>query len=147
SSSTPCRRTPPARSSSANSATRSRPARWSGKTRARTLDRHHIQVSLRQWRPAMADAAPVFVNPPALAKPPGYTHVVEVPAGGRTVYVAGQVAWDAAGQLVGPNDFAAQAEQVFKNLDAALKDRGGSLASIVKWTIYVVDVGNLAALR
>jgi enamine deaminase RidA (YjgF/YER057c/UK114 family) len=95
----------------------------------------------------MADAAPLFVNPPALAKPPGYTQVVETPAGGRTVYVAGQVAWDGQGQLVGPGDFAAQAEQVFRNLDLALKDRGGDLTSIVKLTTYVLDVANLGAFR
>ncbi len=95
----------------------------------------------------MADAAPLFVNPTTLAKPPGYTQVVEVPSGGRTVYVAGQVAWDAAGQLVGPGDFSAQAEQVFKSLELALKDRGGDLSNIIKLTIYVRDVGQLLALR
>ena len=96
----------------------------------------------------MADAAaPLFVNPPAIAKPPGYTQVVEVPSGGRTVYVAGQVAWDPQGKLVGAGDFAAQAEQVFKNLELALKDRGGDLSNIVKLTVFMVDVGNLLAYR
>ena len=96
----------------------------------------------------MPDAtAPLFVNPPTLAKPPGYTHVVETPAGGRTVYVAGQVAWDAQGQLVGPGDFAAQADQVFRNLQAALEDRGGGLGDVVKLTTYVLDVANLGAFR
>ena len=95
----------------------------------------------------MASDAPTFVNPQTLAKPPGYTQIVETPAHGRTVYVAGQVAWDANGQLVGPGDFTAQAEQVFKNLELALKDRGGDLSSLVKITTYVLDVANLLAFR
>jgi enamine deaminase RidA (YjgF/YER057c/UK114 family) len=95
----------------------------------------------------MPDAAPLFVNPPALARPTGYTQVVETPSRGRTVYVAGQVAWDAQGQLVGPGDFAAQADQVFRNLGAALRDRGGDLSNLVKITTYVLDVANLPAFR
>ncbi len=59
--------------------------------------------------------APTFVNPTGLAPGRGYTHVVDVPAG-RTIYVAGQVAFDEKGNLVGPGDVRAQTEQVFRNL-------------------------------
>ena len=45
-----------------------------------------------------------YINPPSLTKPNGYTHVVVAPDN-RTVYVAGQVAIDSTGQLVGAGDF------------------------------------------
>src|SRR3954464_3496520 len=52
-----------------------------------------------------------YINPPSLTKPNGYTHVVVAPDN-RTVYVAGQVAFDSTGQLVGAGDFKAQAQRV-----------------------------------
>jgi enamine deaminase RidA (YjgF/YER057c/UK114 family) len=89
---------------------------------------------------------PGFVNPPGLAKPSGYTHVVDVPAG-RTIYVAGQVARDASGNLVGGRDMRAQAEQVFRNIQIALESRGASLSDIVQLTSYIRDLSQLAAYR
>jgi enamine deaminase RidA (YjgF/YER057c/UK114 family) len=86
------------------------------------------------------------VNPPGLAAPSGYTHVVDVPAG-RTIYVAGQVARDASGNLVGGRDMRAQAEQVFRNIQIALAARGASLSDIVQLTAYVRDMSQLAAYR
>jgi enamine deaminase RidA (YjgF/YER057c/UK114 family) len=56
-----------------------------------------------------------FFNPETMHHPAGYTHVVEVTAG-RPVYIAGQVALDRTGALVGPGDLRAQARQVFNNL-------------------------------
>jgi enamine deaminase RidA (YjgF/YER057c/UK114 family) len=87
-----------------------------------------------------------FVNPPGLAKPAGYTHVVDVPAG-RTIYVSGQVARDPSGNLVGGRDMRAQSEQVFKNIQIALESRGASLADIVQLTAYIRDMSQLAAYR
>src|SRR5579872_6366932 len=58
-------------------------------------------------------------NPASIAKPAGYSHVAEV-LGGKIVYIAGQVALDQHGQLAG-TDFAAQVQQVFVNLNEALK--------------------------
>ena len=95
--------------------------------------------------PGAADR-PGFVNPPGLAKPSGYTHVVDVPAG-RTIYVAGQVARDGSGNLVGGPDMRAQAEQVFRNIQIALASRGASLSDIVQLTAYVRDMSQLAAYR
>lgn len=57
---------------------------------------------------------PEFINPPGLTRPTGYIHVV-VSADGRTAYVAGQVAFDSTGKVVGAGDFQAQSEQVFAN--------------------------------
>jgi enamine deaminase RidA (YjgF/YER057c/UK114 family) len=66
---------------------------------------------------------------------------------GRTVYVAGQVAFDSTGQLVGSGDFRAQAERVFQNLRRALTSVGGSLEDVVKTTTFVTDLKNVAPLR
>jgi reactive intermediate/imine deaminase len=87
-----------------------------------------------------------FINPPAIAKPTGYTHVVEVSAG-RTVYIAGQVALDQSGNVVGKGDFRAQTQQVFDNLKAALESVGASFKDVVKVNSYVVDMTQLQTLR
>jgi 2-iminobutanoate/2-iminopropanoate deaminase len=87
-----------------------------------------------------------YINPPTLAKPTGYTHVVVAPDG-RTVYVAGQVALDSTGQLIGAGDFKAQAEQVFKNLRRALASVGGSIDDVAKTTTFITDLKYLPALR
>lgn len=88
------------------------------------------------------------IDPPTLPTPPGYSQVVQV-SGGTTIYVAGQVAWDADNNLVGPDDFEAQARQVFINLVAALESAGAGPEDLVKITIYVVDhdAGKLDVIR
>lgn len=87
-----------------------------------------------------------YLNPPSLVKPNGYTHVVVAPDA-RTVYVAGQVAFDSTGQLVGGSDFQAQADRVFQNLRRALSSVGGSLDDVVKTTTFVTDQKNVEKLR
>ncbi|HET9038858.1 MAG TPA: RidA family protein [Gemmatimonadales bacterium] len=89
---------------------------------------------------------PRYINPPGLTRPSGYTHVV-VSSDGRTVYVAGQVAFDSAGQVVGPGDFRAQAAQVFSNLGRALASVGATFGDVMKTTTYITDVRNLGMLR
>ena len=96
---------------------------------------------------ADAPAGVRYLDPAGLSKPTGYTHVVEVPAGARTLYLAGQIALDAKGNLVGAGDFAAQAEQVFANIDTALKASGASFRNVVKLNMYVTDMSQLKALR
>lgn len=81
-----------------------------------------------------------FINPPDLGPTPGYTHVVEV-SGGSVVYIAGQVPLDGSGQLVGPGDFAAQAHQVFQNLQIALAAVGADFNQVVKLNYYLTDMG------
>jgi len=87
-----------------------------------------------------------YINPRGLVKPTGYTHVV-VAADRRTVYIAGQVALDSTGKIVGGSDFNAQAEQVFINLQRALASVGGSFGDIVKMTTLITDRKNVPALR
>lgn len=68
----------------------------------------------------------------------GFSHAVES-TGNRTVHLAGQVAWDDAGELVGPNDLAAQCAQVFRNLKTVLSECGMTPADVVRLRTYVVD--------
>ncbi len=86
------------------------------------------------------------VNPPALGAPPGYSQVVEVRAG-RIIFIAGQTALDQAGKLVGKGNFIVQAEQVFKNLGAALDAVGCTASDLVKMTVFVRDMRHLASYR
>jgi len=79
------------------------------------------------------------VNPGSLSPPTGYSHVVITPPG-RQVHVSGQVALDGQGRLVGPGDLAAQAEQVFANLEKGLKSCGARFADVFKLTAFVVDL-------
>jgi enamine deaminase RidA (YjgF/YER057c/UK114 family) len=87
-----------------------------------------------------------FINPETMHHPAGYTHVVEVTAG-RPVYIAGQVALDPTGALVGPGDIRAQARQVFDNLQAALQAVGAGFEQVVKLTYYLVDATQLPVVR
>ena len=78
-----------------------------------------------------------------LAPPPGYSHVV-IARGTTNVWTAGAVPLDAAGNLVGADDHRAQADQVLRNLLAALQEAGAGPDQVVKTTVYVV--GDQAAL-
>jgi enamine deaminase RidA (YjgF/YER057c/UK114 family) len=84
------------------------------------------------------------VNPPTLAKPAGYSHGFEV-QGGKTLYMAGQVATDKAGTVVGKGDLVAQFRQVCENLKALLLARGGQMNDIVKLTMYVLSKADYKA--
>ncbi len=86
-------------------------------------------------------------NPPALSTPTGYTHVVEVTGPGKTVYISGQIALDKSGNLVGGADMKAQAEQVFKNLEAALAAAGATFDNVVKMNTYTTDMTQVQAIR
>jgi reactive intermediate/imine deaminase len=87
-----------------------------------------------------------YLNPPTLSKPTGYSHVVQVHSG-RTIYIAGQVAFDQAGNVVGKGDFAAQTTQVFENLKLALAAAGATFEDVVKVNTYVTDMSQAQTLR
>src|SRR5215207_3312675 len=87
-----------------------------------------------------------FINPETMHHPAGYTHVVEVTAG-RPIYIAGQVALDPTGALVGPGDIRAQTRQVFQNLQTALQAVGVGFEQVVKLNYYLVDATQLPAVR
>jgi reactive intermediate/imine deaminase len=87
-----------------------------------------------------------YLNPPTLSTPTGYTHVVQV-HGGRTIYIAGQVAFDKSGNLVGKGDFVAQTTQVFENLKSALAAGAATFDNLVKVTTFVTDLSQMQTLR
>jgi enamine deaminase RidA (YjgF/YER057c/UK114 family) len=87
-----------------------------------------------------------FLSPDALPRPFGYSHVVEARPG-RIVFVSGQVPLDSRGELVGAGDFAAQVRQVFTNLTGALGAADCTWEDVVKLNFFVVDIGQVAALR
>ena len=78
-----------------------------------------------------------LINPEELPTPASYTQVIAA-TGSRLVFVAGQVADDAQGNLVGPGDLAAQARQVFANVGRSLAAAGAGPEQVTKITIYVV---------
>ena len=87
-----------------------------------------------------------FMNPSAIAKPGGYSHVVEATGPGRIVYIAGQLGLKPDGNIAG--DFRAQAVQAFENLKAALAAVGATFDDVVKLNNYLIDIGaNLGAYR
>ncbi len=85
-----------------------------------------------------------IVNPSTVSKPTGYSHAVK--KAGTPVFIAGQVALDAEGRLVGEGDIAAQADQVMQNLRAVVEACGGSMDDIVKITVYTTDISHRAAI-
>ena len=88
-----------------------------------------------------------FLNPDTLGKPGGqYSHVMRVRAS-EFLFIAGQVATDRTGKLVGQDDFEAQCAQVFANIGAALEGAGAGWKNVVQFTTYVVHSQDIAKLR
>jgi reactive intermediate/imine deaminase len=90
------------------------------------------------------------LDPDGLPSPVGpYSNVVTTPPG-RFVFVAGQVALDANGEVVGAGDVTAQTRQVMENLRIALEAAGATFADVVRVVNYITDVdlfGQMAAVR
>lgn len=90
--------------------------------------------------------ATIPINPPGTDPALGYTHGMLVEGGGgRTLYVSGQVGTAPDGTV--PADFAAQAENAWRNLDATLRAAGMGLGDIVKLGVYLTSADDLAAFR
>ncbi len=87
-----------------------------------------------------------YMNPSGIAdpSPSGFTAVVKA---GNTVYIAGMVAQDENGRVVGEGDAAEQTRQIWRNIRVAVEAAGGSLADIVKTTTYVTGIEHGAAVR
>ncbi|MBN9529260.1 MAG: RidA family protein [Alphaproteobacteria bacterium] len=77
-----------------------------------------------------------ILQPAGWAKPKGYANGIE--ARGRTIYVAGQIGWNAE-QRFETDDLAAQVEQTLRNTVAVLAEAGAGPEHIVRMTWYVVD--------
>lgn len=79
------------------------------------------------------------INPDALSKNPAFTNVIAVTGHVKTVYIGGQDALDASGTIIGKGNIKQQTEQVFSNLQVALKAGGAELEHVIKWNIYIVQ--------
>jgi enamine deaminase RidA (YjgF/YER057c/UK114 family) len=87
-----------------------------------------------------------FSNPETIAKPPGYSHVVEVTGPARIVYFAGQLGVDKSGKMAA--SVREQMELAFVNLKAALASVGAGFEQVGKINNYIVDIGtNIAPFR
>ena len=79
-----------------------------------------------------------FINPASLGAPRGYANGVLCPAGGRLLFIAGQIGWDAEQKLVG-EDFVAQFERALTNVLAVVAEAGGTPEQLARLIIYVTD--------
>jgi enamine deaminase RidA (YjgF/YER057c/UK114 family) len=78
-----------------------------------------------------------IVKPKGMAPANGYSYAIK--KSGMPVFLAGQVALDADGALVGEGDVAVQVEQVFQNLKTVVEACGGGIEDIVKLNIYATS--------
>src|SRR5262249_23510329 len=87
-----------------------------------------------------------FLIPDTMPKSVGYSQVATV-TGATIVFIAGQVALDKSGSVVGQDDFRAQAEQVFENIKAAVEAAGGRFEDVIKLNSYFLDLSHLPEFR
>lgn len=91
------------------------------------------------------DFVVTHVNPEGMPANPAFSQAVVVEGNARTIYVGGQNAVDAEGNVVGAGDIAAQSVQMFTNLETVLAAAGATLNDVIKWTIFVVQGNDLGA--
>ena len=86
---------------------------------------------------------PTYLKPDGLAAAPEpYSHAIRC---GDTLYIAGQVAFDETNNVVGISDARLQAEQVWRNIGLAVEAAGGTVADVVKITVFLKDIRHAAA--
>jgi enamine deaminase RidA (YjgF/YER057c/UK114 family) len=87
----------------------------------------------------------IIENPTTLGTPLGqYSQVARVRNTAETIYIAGMLAVDRAGMIVGEGDVTAQTAQVFANIAAALQSAGMGWGNVVQFTTYLVDAADIA---
>ena len=79
-----------------------------------------------------------FINPESLGSPRGYSNGVLAEAGGRLLFIAGQIAWDEQQKIVSP-DFVEQFDRALANVIAVVAGAGGHTEEIARLLIYVTD--------
>jgi reactive intermediate/imine deaminase len=77
------------------------------------------------------------INPAGMSQPTAYRHLVKA---GNLLFIAGQVALDAKGTLVGKDDMKAQVRQVLENLKSVLASQEADFSSVVKINIFTTDI-------
>ncbi len=80
-----------------------------------------------------------FINPEGLHPNPAFTHLVTVTGPVKAVYIGAQVAVDAAGNIVGKGDLAAQTRQILENIGLCLKAAGAGPEHLIHWGIHVTQ--------
>jgi enamine deaminase RidA (YjgF/YER057c/UK114 family) len=78
------------------------------------------------------------LNPAGLHKNPAYTQAVVVSGHATTIYIGGQNAVDASGNIVGKGDLGLQTEKALQNIEIALEASGARLQHVVKWNVYIL---------
>ncbi len=79
-----------------------------------------------------------FINPESLGAPRGYSNGVMTEAGGRLLFIAGQVAWDESQNIVS-DDLVVQFDRALANLIAVVSEAGGTPQQIARLIIYATD--------
>ena len=85
-----------------------------------------------------------FINPASLGAPRGYSNGVLAEAGGRLLFVAGQVAWNEQQQIIS-SDFVEQFDRALANVIAVVTTAGGRPEQIARLVIYVTEKSEYAA--
>ena len=85
-----------------------------------------------------------LINPESLGAPHGYSNGVLTEAGGRLLFIAGQVAWDQKQRIV-PGDLVEQFDQALANVIAVVSEAGGKPEQIARLVIYVTDKNDYRA--
>lgn len=80
-----------------------------------------------------------YINPDGLSKNPAFSHIVMTQGNGKTIYIGGQDAVNAQGEIVGKGSIAEQTEQVMTNMQTALSACGATFDNLVKLSIYIVQ--------
>jgi enamine deaminase RidA (YjgF/YER057c/UK114 family) len=79
-----------------------------------------------------------FINPESLGAPRGYSNGVLTAAGGRLLFIAGQVAWDQNQQIVS-DDLVEQFDRALANVVTVVTEAGGNPEQIARLILYVTD--------
>ena len=80
-----------------------------------------------------------LLSPDGLVKNPAFSNVAVVSGQVRTIYVGGQDAVTADGEIVGKGDIAAQTTQILANIKTALAFAGAGPEHVIKWNLFVVE--------
>jgi enamine deaminase RidA (YjgF/YER057c/UK114 family) len=86
----------------------------------------------------------ILINPESLGAPRGYSNGVLVDAGGRLLFVAGQIAWNQQQQIISA-DFVEQFDRALANVIAVVTEVGGRAEQIARLVIYVTDKSEYCA--
>lgn len=85
-----------------------------------------------------------FINPESLGAPHGYANGVLAEAGGRLLFIAGQIAWNQQQQIVSP-DLVEQFDRALANVIVIVTAAGGQPDQIARLNIYVIDKNDYRA--